>query len=193
MDMKEAGRAVRPLRFIFWGGVLGILVLPRWLMFVHIPWFSLRPAHRVLFLVSAVGAAPLSFGSFWLTRIDVSKRYRIAMSFAGAVFALRAAASLFVGAFMPDAYLDWAIEILHMCHVVWLAAAVVLCLGMRWFTEEADLTAAFLEWRVTMRLALATLVVVAAANVFSNAGSGRTSRQLYSRGSSACIFFFRHI
>ena len=164
LSWQDVHVAVKPLRLIFWGGLLCILDLT----------FSSTTngsGYRCDVLDDTVGAVLITFGVFRLGRAPVPGAYAGVMRFVKVV----AVASIVETAikhviFDEPAVLTLALTVVGLCQ---LAATILFCLAMRWFCEEAGLPLVAGSWRVTFwlfcLLYAAPLAVLYVASLFAAA------------------------
>ena len=152
MDMKEAGRAVRPLKFAFWGGAL--------VFFLPLPWSP--PAFAAIAALSIIGTVLLIIGSTGLVAVAPDRRYLNTMRFARVVFVaevLLYPLVLLVTVIVPD--YGWGMVLLP-AQAAFYAATIAFCVAMDRWCEGADLTSAAVEWSGTKKVGIGVFAAPAA-------------------------------
>jgi hypothetical protein len=142
----DIAAAIRPLRLIFWGGLLCV--------------FDFNFSHTVngsgfKFDVfnDAVGCALIAWGVIALAPLRVHDRYANVMTFVKVVSILA----------VFDAIRDhWIVRtppifdfLSNLFGLITLVAIVAFCIAMRWFCEQARLVEAAASWRTTTILFIA--------------------------------------
>ncbi len=143
IGMGDIRQAVKPLRLIFWGGLLLFLDF-------HFTSTVNGEGFRFDVLNDTLGAVLVTVGVFRLARLGgsfVHPRYPAAMTFAKAV----CVASIFETAlkhlvFVHPPPLALLLTLLGLAQ---LAAMVIFCVAMRWLCAAAGLTGAAQSWRTT--------------------------------------------
>ena len=130
--------AVRSLRLIFWGGLL-------WILDFKLNGFDV--------FNDVLATAMIALAVTRLARVEVSPRYRTAMTFVQVVAYLSVitAALKLVGANLGPIY--------TLVSLAQLAATIVFALAMRWFCLEGGLPQSAASWRLTMILFAAIYAV----------------------------------
>jgi hypothetical protein len=164
------GRAILPLRLIFWGGLLMI--------------FDLKVSQKVNgegfqfdVLNDALGAALIAWGVFRLATIPVPGRYAAAMTLVKVTVILAFANAVRAHVIMPlpDA-MSVALFVLGLAK---LAAIVVFCWAMRRMCLHYDLARAAASWRVTLILFAAIYLVPLGAFYLLAAGTIATGASFH--------------
>jgi hypothetical protein len=143
LSWEQVHAAVRPLRWIFWGGILCIFD-------VTFSSTTNGEGFRFDLLDDTLGAVLITWGVVRLARAPVPGRYGAVMRFVVGV----AAATIVETAIKhwvfphPD-WLSFLLTVLGLCQT---AAIILFCLAMRWFCEEAGLPRVAASWRVTFLL-----------------------------------------
>lgn len=149
MDMKNAGRAVRPLRFIFWGVPFGLFTYPAWS----------DATFLVLLVGDVVGTVVMMAGASSFAAIDVGKPYATAMRSAWGILAVKLAALLVILAvsiLAPARVIRWEDRALFIYpfQLGCLTATIVICYALRRLCDELDLVSAWHGWTTTLYLAV---------------------------------------
>ena len=146
MSYADIESAIRPLRLIFWGGLLCVFDF-NFSQTVNGSGFKFDVFN------DAVGCALIAWGAVVLASIRVHDRYAKAMTFVKIVSILA-----FFGAVRDH----WIVRtppiidfILNLFGLITLVAIVVFCIAMRWFCEQARLVEAAASWRTTTILFIA--------------------------------------
>lgn len=140
LSTDDVRKAVKPLRLIFWGGLLCIFD------FTFGQTTNGR-GFRCDILNDAVGAFLIAWGVFALAEIRVDERYRQAMTFVkimSVLAVLNAIRAHFV--FDIPTPLSFVLTVYGLAS---LAAIVVFCIAMRRFCEVAWLPEAAKSWQTT--------------------------------------------
>jgi hypothetical protein len=140
LTTDDVRRAVKPLRLIFWGGLLCIFD-------ITFGQTTNGRGFRCDILNDAVGAFLIAWGVFALAEIRVDERYKQAMTFVkimSVLAVLNAVRAHFV--FNMPTLLSFLLTVYGL---VSLAAIVVFCIAMRWFCEVAWLPEAARSWQTT--------------------------------------------
>jgi len=135
--------AIKPLRFIFWGGIL-------WIFDLTFTTTTNGTGFRCDVLDDTVGTILITVGVFRLAKAPVPGKYSAVMSFVKAV----AIASIGETAmkhfiFEHPAPLDFVLSVLSLCQ---LAATILFCLAMKWFCDAAALPRPAASWKLTFLL-----------------------------------------
>jgi hypothetical protein len=153
IGMGDIRQAVKPLRLIFWGGLL---------LFLDVTFASTVNGEGFRFdvLNDTLGAVLVTIGVFRLSRLGgsfVHPRFPAAMTFVKAVCVtsiFETALKHFV--FTHPAPLSLLFTVLGLAQ---LAAMVIFCVAMRCLCAAAGLTAAAQSWRTTTILFLVMLAL----------------------------------
>jgi hypothetical protein len=140
LSAEDVRRAVKPLRLIFWGGLLCIFD-------ITFGQTTNGRGFRCDILNDAVGAFLIAWGVFALAEIHVDERYKRAMTFVkimSVLAVLNAIRAHFV--FNMPPLLSFTLTVYGLAS---LAAIVVFCIAMRWFCEVAWLPEAAKSWQTT--------------------------------------------
>jgi hypothetical protein len=133
--------ALRPLRMIFWGGLL-------WIVDIKINGFDI--CNDVLATIL------IALAVFRLARIDVSDRYRSAMTFVK-VMALISVVRSAVQLFNLD--LGSLSILFTLISLAQLSATIIFSLSMHWLCREAGMPRSAASWKLTMILFIAIYAV----------------------------------
>jgi len=140
LTADDVRKAVKPLRLIFWGGLLCVFD------FTFGQTTNGR-GFRCDILNDAVGAFLIAWGVFALAQIHVDERYKQAMTFVkimSVMAVLNAVRAHFVFDMPP--LLSFVLTVYGLASLV---AIVVFCIAMRWFCEIAWLPEAARSWQTT--------------------------------------------
>lgn len=150
MSYADIESAIRPLRLIFWGGLLCVFDF-NFSQTVNGSGFKFDVFN------DAVGCALIAWGVVVLACLRVHDRYAKAITFVKVVSIL---------AFFDAVRDHWIVRtppiidfILNLFGLITLVAIVVFCIAMRWFCEQARLVEAAASWRTTTILFIAIYLV----------------------------------
>jgi hypothetical protein len=150
MNEHSIGRAINPLRLIFWGALICLFDLT----------FSQTTngtGFKLDLLDDAVGTLMIAIGVFQLKTLSMADRYRILLTFVQVVSALAVLDAVRDHFVFP---VSQAISFAHnLFGLATLAAIVAFCVAMRWFCEEASMFDPARSWRVTTVLFLVIYAV----------------------------------
>lgn len=168
--------AIRPLRFIFWGGIL-------WIFDVTFSTTMNGEGFRFDLLDDTLATILITVGVFRLARAAVPGKYASLMTFIQ-IIAVCSIGSTALGHFIFDypPPLTAALSVMNLCQ---LTATVMFCVAMKWFSDAAQLHRSVSSWGVTLLLFLfiyvlplgffyiAGLIAMASGTSFNiNLGSG---------------------
>lgn len=143
LSWEDVHAATRPLRFIFFGGLLCIVDVTISETVNGVGW-------RFDILNDTVGAILITVGVFRLARAPVPGPYARAMAFVKVVAVVSIAQTVLKYFVFPrPSLLSVALSLLGFCQ---LAATMLFCLAMRWFCEAAGLAPVARSWRTTFLL-----------------------------------------
>jgi hypothetical protein len=150
LDRKQVIAAVKPLRFIFWGGLL-------WLFDLTFTYTSNGSGFRIDLLDDTVGTLLITVAVFRLSRAPVSIRYERVMVFLKTV----AIASVISTAIHHVVFEKPSVFVVmdNLFGLCQLLATILFCTAMQWFSQAADLHKPADSWRVTSLLFIVLYVV----------------------------------
>ena len=132
---REIGRAITPLRLIFWGGLICV--------------FDFKINNFDLFH-DLVGVIMIAFGVFSLAQLRVHENYAKAMLIIRIVVAISCLVTLMEQ--FRIRYSEFVGFTLSMFGIVELLAIVLFCLAMYWLCGAADLKSSTRSWGTTTNL-----------------------------------------
>jgi len=150
---------VRPLRFIFWGGLLCLFDL-------SISWVSGSSGFRFDFLNDFLGMILISFGIFRLSRIGLEAGHPTSMNFVKVVSVISTFKAL-VDHVIFEAPTSWVLFWMFFV-LAQLAAILVFCSTMRTLCRREYLDEAARSWATTTMLF--TVIFVIPLGFFCAAG-----------------------
>jgi len=135
--------AIKPLRLIFWGGIL-------WIFDLTFSTTTNGSGYRCDVLDDTVGTILIAIGVFRLSRAGVHGNYSTLML----IVRLTILASIIETAmkhfiFAYPAPLDFLLNVLGLCQ---LTAIILFCVAMKQFCAEANLQKVAASWQVTFLL-----------------------------------------
>jgi hypothetical protein len=141
---EDVQRAIRPLRFIFWGGVLCV---------IDITFSSASNGHGFRFDLAndAFGMLLVMIGVFALGAIEIKDSYASAMTFVKVISVLALIDAVWWHVMIPHVPVALVVVQLLLA-VASLVAIVVFCIAMQWFCETAQLEEVVGSWRTTRLL-----------------------------------------
>ena len=143
LSWKDVQAAVKPLRLIFWGGIL-------WIFDLSFTTLNNGTGFRCDILDDTVGTLLITIGVFRLAKAAVPGRFRAVMRFVKVIaIASIAETALKHFVFAHPAPLDFILTAVGLCQ---LAATILFCLAMKWFCDEAGLPGIARSWKITFLL-----------------------------------------
>ncbi len=138
--VDDIKRAIKPLRFVFWGGLICLFDLSFTQTVNGEGW-------KFDILNDAVGMIMITWGVFVLSGIPVHSRYSSAMLYVKIVAALSILNALH-GHFIYEVppVLSFLLLLLGLASII---ATVVFCIAMRWVCVEGGLQRAADSWKTT--------------------------------------------
>ncbi len=135
--------AIRPLRFIFWGGIL-------WIFDLTFSTTTGGTGFRCDLLDDTLATILIAVGVFRLARTPIPGKYATVMAFIkGVALASIAETALKHFIFPHPAPLEILLLVLGICQ---LTATLLFCLAMKWFCRTAGLLKVAASWNVTLLL-----------------------------------------
>ena len=141
---------VRPLRMLFWGGLLYVLD-------INFSVTSGGTGWSFDFLNDFVGMLMITWGVFQFDEIVISERYEKSMSFVKVV-SIMLCIDAFSAHFVFDLPSFFSLG-LTLLSIAALAAFVLFCLSMRWLCEDAQLQESVESWKTTTVLAIVIYLI----------------------------------
>ena len=150
MTREDVLKAIRPLRLIFWGGLICVFD-------ITVSSTVNGEGFKFDFINDFVGMILITVGVFKLGGITVHERYRSAMIFVK-IIAVIETFNAFLGHFVFDMHPGLSV-VFSILTLLVLAAVVVFCIAMRWLCQKARLERSAGSWRTTMILHIVILVI----------------------------------
>jgi hypothetical protein len=143
LSWENVHAAVRPLRMIFWGGLL-------WIFDVTFTSTTNGQGFRFDILNDTLATILITIGVFSLAGAPVGGRFASVMMFVKVVALLSIAeTALKHFVFAHSAPLDFTLGLLSLAQLV---ATILFCLAMRWFCEAAGVPDVARSWHATFLL-----------------------------------------
>jgi len=161
VDRSEVHKAIKPLRLIFWGGLLCLF---------DITFSELRngQGYRFDVLNDTLGAILIAVGVFALARIAVDSPYKSWLALVQAMSIVLVVDTFFAHFVFPLP--DAVVLLQNVVGAAYLAAILAFCWCMRRLCQAAGLARAAASWKVT--IILFAVIFVAPLGLFYVAAIG---------------------